>query len=181
MRRLKIMLRHRKKILITLIIIQILFLIGLATSYYAISWFGKEIRIQTEPVDPRDLLYGDYVILNYDISELSTSLWKGSGESPESGSRVYVVMQPKSSEADAVYDAAAVYGTKPSVTDDQVILRGRVDYSYDRRIGISYGIEKYYVPENTGKELEDYVGDMTVRISSAPWGQAVIEKLELLE
>ena len=29
---------------------------------------GQEVVLQTVPVDPRDLLRGDYVILRYDIS-----------------------------------------------------------------------------------------------------------------
>lgn len=171
--------KHRNKLFILLIIAQVLFLIGITTSYYAVSWFGKEVRLETEPVDPRDLIYGDYVILNYDISILSASLWKGSGKVPEQGSTVYVVMKPESSENDPIYTAVGVYGEKPGIENDEVILRGRLDYSYDQEIRINYGIEKYYVPENTGKELEDHVGDMTVRVKSASWGQAVIEELEL--
>ena len=31
---------------------------------------GKEVTLQSRPVDPRDLLRGDYVVLGYDISQL---------------------------------------------------------------------------------------------------------------
>jgi uncharacterized membrane-anchored protein len=31
---------------------------------------GTEVTLQTRPVDPRDLLRGDYVVLRYDISQL---------------------------------------------------------------------------------------------------------------
>jgi GDYXXLXY protein len=31
---------------------------------------GTEVTLQTRPVDPRDLLRGDYVVLGYDISQL---------------------------------------------------------------------------------------------------------------
>jgi uncharacterized membrane-anchored protein len=181
MRRLMTMRKHRRKLFIILILAQVLFLIGLTTSYYAVGWFGKEIRLETEPVDPRDLLYGDYVILNYDISNLSSTLWKGSDEVPEQGSTVYVVMKPKSSEVDPIFTAVGVYEKKPTLENDEVILRGRVVYSYGHEIRVNYGIEKYYVPENTGKELEDHVGEMTVRVSSASWGQAVIQELELIK
>ncbi|HEY5965599.1 MAG TPA: GDYXXLXY domain-containing protein, partial [Xanthobacteraceae bacterium] len=30
---------------------------------------GTEVLLQTRPVDPRDFLRGDYVVLSYDISE----------------------------------------------------------------------------------------------------------------
>ena len=32
--------------------------------------FGEEIRLKVKPVDPRDLLRGQYVALKYDISEI---------------------------------------------------------------------------------------------------------------
>ena len=31
---------------------------------------GREVTLQTQPVDPRDRLRGDYVVLGYDISQL---------------------------------------------------------------------------------------------------------------
>ena len=34
---------------------------------------GTEVLLKTAPVDPRDLLRGDYVILTYDISTISTT------------------------------------------------------------------------------------------------------------
>jgi hypothetical protein len=34
---------------------------------------GKEIRLAVVPVDPRDILRGDYVVLAYDISRLTST------------------------------------------------------------------------------------------------------------
>ena len=31
---------------------------------------GRKVLLKTIPVDPKDLLMGDYVILNYDISQV---------------------------------------------------------------------------------------------------------------
>ena len=31
---------------------------------------GSEVTLQTRPVDPRDFLRGDYVVLNYEISNV---------------------------------------------------------------------------------------------------------------
>lgn len=33
-------------------------------------------------------------------------------------------------------------------------LRAVIDYSFDNNIRVKYSLEKYYVPENTGKALE---------------------------
>ena len=38
---------------------------------------GRDVLLKTVPVDPRDLLRGDYVILSYDISRLQPELFKG--------------------------------------------------------------------------------------------------------
>lgn len=171
--------KYRSKILILLVAAQILFLMGITTSYYAVGWVGKEVRIQTEPVDPRDLLYGDYVILNYDISQLNTNLWSEDGEIPKEGTSIYVVLQPITTEEKSIYNAIGVYGTKPQIQNNQAVLKGRLDYSYDDIMNINYGLEKYYVPENTGKELEDQVGQVVVVVKIAPWGKAVIQSLEM--
>lgn len=171
--------KHRSKLLWILIAAQVVFLVGITFTSYAVGWFGKEIRIETEPIDPRDLFYGDYVILNYDISRLDQSLWMEQEPIPKENSAVYVVMKPSSSDPDPVYQAVGVYRSKPNTTADEVVLRGKLDYNFSNQLHIRYGIERYYVPENTGKELEEHVGDMTVRIKSASWGQPVIQELEL--
>jgi uncharacterized membrane-anchored protein len=36
---------------------------------------GREVALQTRPVDPRDFLRGDYVVLSYDISSCSCRDW----------------------------------------------------------------------------------------------------------
>jgi uncharacterized membrane-anchored protein len=173
--------RHRSKLMIGLIIIQILFLLGIAGASYAVSWFGKEIRIQTEPIDPSDLLYGDYVILNYGISRLDRSLWKGpSDHAPKQGDSVYVVLKPGTGTK-GTYEAVGIYDNKLAVFKDEVILKGRVTYSDDMHINMKYGLEKYYVPQNTGKELEKQAGkgSLAAKVKVAPWGGSVLEELEL--
>lgn len=68
--------KRRSLLVFGLVLLQALVLAGVAVSYYAVGWFGQDVRVRTVPVDPRDLLYGDYVTLSYDISQLDPSLWK---------------------------------------------------------------------------------------------------------
>ncbi|MFH5182303.1 GDYXXLXY domain-containing protein [Paenibacillus sp. TAB 01] len=163
--------------LIILLVLQVLFLGGIAGSYYAVGWFGQEIRIKTAPVDPRDLLYGDYVTLSYEISQLRPELWKDQAPVPARGSKVYVLLKQGSGNP-AVYEAAGLYGSKPSAQPGEVILQGQVDSSWDQAIRVTYGIEKYYVPEGTGKELEKEAGNMIAKVKIASWGQKKLEGLE---
>jgi uncharacterized membrane-anchored protein len=170
--------RRRLKMLIALVILQIAVLLGVTGSSYAVLWFGKEIRIPTVPVDPRDPIYGDHVVLNYTISSLPNSLWQESDKLPNPGATLYVLMKPRLSGTSDIYDAAGVYAHKPSVSKGDVVLKGRMTYSYNDTFHVDYGLETYYVPENTGKVLEQQSGRMHARVKVAPWGRAVLEGLE---
>ncbi|NOU96103.1 hypothetical protein GC093_23175 [Paenibacillus sp. LMG 31456] len=165
---------RRAKLLLWIVLLQILFLGGIAGSYYAVDWFGEEIKLKTVPVDPRDLLYGDYVVLSYEISQLSPALWKGGGELPKQGSPVFVLLKPEN----GLYVASGIYSEKPTVEAGQTILKGRITSSWREGIHVEYGLEQYYVPEGTGKELEEKARNMIVAVKIASWGQAKIVGLE---
>jgi uncharacterized membrane-anchored protein len=168
--------KYRTKLLAALALAQALFLIGIAGSSYAAVRFGQEVRIRTAPVDPRDMVYGDYVVLNYEISRLDASLWKDAGSIPERGEPVYVVLVK---EPAGVYEAAGVYRTRPRTgVGGGIVLKGRVDDRYDNTIRVRYGLEKYYVAERQGQELERKAGTMVAIVNVAPWGQAVLSGLE---
>lgn len=169
--------KRRTKLLLGLVLAQMLVLLGIAGSHYAVTWYGQEVRIKTVPVDPRDMMYGDYVVLSYDISRLDRALWKGPGDIPKKGETVYVLLQNGTSGSGA-YEAAGLYRSKPPVQGADVVLKGRVDYSFDNTIHVRYGLEKYYVPENTGKALEQKAGRLVATVRIAPWGQAVLTGLE---
>lgn len=157
-----------------LVLLQILFLCGIALSYYAVGWFGTEIKLKTVPVDPRDYLYGDYVTLSYDISRIKPELWHEKESLPNNGDAVYVLLKP----VNGLYEPAGAYAAKPSTKPGEVVLKGVVQYSWNEAITVKYGLEKYYVPEGTGEELEKQASDMIVRVKVATWGQAKIEGLE---
>jgi uncharacterized membrane-anchored protein len=166
---------RRRQQLIVLVLLQLLFLCGVAGSYYAVGWFGQEIKVKTIPVDPRDLLYGDYVTLSYEMSQLKPELWKEQSPRPEPGSKVYVLMKPSSN---GLYEAIGLYGSKPAIQTGEVVLRGMVDSSWNEAIRVRYGLEKYYVPEGAGRELEKQAGNLVVRVKVASWGQMKIDGLE---
>ncbi|MCS7462651.1 GDYXXLXY domain-containing protein [Paenibacillus doosanensis] len=164
----------RSWLLSILVALQVLFLGGIAVSYYAVGWFGNEIKLQTEPVDPRDLLYGDYVTLGYQISRVDKSLWH-SGNLPDEGEKVYVLLKR---QQDGLFDAAGVYSAKPAVQPGEAVLIGTVSSVWGDSLGLTYGLERYYVPEGTGQELEKQAGNMIVTVKAASWGAARIMALE---
>ena len=67
-------LRDRERaVLWTTIGFQFAVLAGMIALHAAPLMFGETIRLKVEPVDPRDVMRGDYVILSYDISATSAT------------------------------------------------------------------------------------------------------------
>ncbi|MGO4889812.1 GDYXXLXY domain-containing protein [Anaerobacillus sp. MEB173] len=127
---------------------------------------GDEIRLATVPLDPRDLFYGDYVILDLEIETVPTDLLDQSLLSRIKETNewrpfsVYTSLQPGENN---VYEVEKVSEAKP----DGLFIKGEVyPYIHDERqwnedstiepyVQISYGIDRFYVEEGTGLELEE--------------------------
>jgi uncharacterized membrane-anchored protein len=165
--------RRSPRLFFLLLLLQTMFLIGIAASYYAVDVVGEELRLKTAPVDPRDLFYGDYVELAYEIGSLPWTVWKGN-ERPEGKQNVYVVLR-----REGVYDRAiAVYPNKPETKSGETVLQARVrDWGEMNSLNLTYGFERYYVEENTGKAIEERRELATIIVKVAPWGQARVTNL----
>ena len=124
---------------------------------------GREIAIATQPVDPRDFFRGDYVTLGYDIATYRSSDTASMPDLPNFrvGSIVYATISPAAAGAWTITNISAGYPEKVSATD--IVLRGRIrtlwrDESKSTSVvGLSYGIESYFVPEGTGQGIADAV------------------------
>ncbi|MCK6255847.1 GDYXXLXY domain-containing protein [Fictibacillus sp. KIGAM418] len=160
---------------IGLIVLQVLVLLGIAASYYAADHYGKDIVLKTKPVDPSDVFYGDYVTLNYEINEVSSSLWNG--KSIEDPTPVYAVLSP---DNDGLYRVTKVTGDRPDVKGQQVYLKGKATPSMEGFLHLEYGLERYYVKDNTGKQLESPHREYKVTVKVASWGKGVIQRIQPL-
>ena len=57
---------------------------------------GTVVLLETRPVDPRDLLRGDYITLSYKISDVPLSAFSPpQTNSLPPGARVYVALEPR--------------------------------------------------------------------------------------
>ncbi|MBR0833189.1 GDYXXLXY domain-containing protein [Bradyrhizobium manausense] len=145
---------------------------------------GREVTLQTRPVDPRDLLRGDYVVLGYDITQLPAGALAGqpmAGRNPV----VFVKLAP---DASGLYQAVSVHAEPVTVTAPEVLIRGRVAYScgstnriFCDKLTIRYGLESYFVPEGEGRKLEQARNQQKLRVVAAvlPSGRAAIKRLLL--
>ena len=120
---------------------------------------GADIRLKTLPVDPRDLLRGDYVILSYPVSTIPKSIV--TGESPKGGTRARLFVRLKPG-ADGLWTAAGASFAALPAEEGSVVLRTLPFDYYEGADGgvpdtlfVQYGIERYYVPEGEGKVLEE--------------------------
>jgi len=148
---------------------------------------GGEVTLQTRPVDPRDFLRGDYVVLGYDMSQLKTGALKDQ-PSPSSHPVVYVKLAPN---RDGFYEAVSVHTTPVPVTSPEILIRGRVRYgascgtsakpTFCNEISVRYNLESYFVPEGEGKKLEDArnARKLTIVAAVLPSGRAAIKRLLL--
>ena len=112
---------------------------------------GTSILVRVEPVDPRDLLRGQFIRLSFPFSRIQAAA--DTGRSFESGDEVWTVLAPKGGFHEPVRCLAA---PPAALAPGEVLVRGRVD-----GWRIVYGIEEYYVPEGTPTPNPR---DLTVRL-----------------
>ena len=163
---------RRRPLLRALVAAQVLYVLGVAGAGYATTALGKRVILATTPIDPRDLLYGDFVRLRYAIGESPLSSWHGE-EAPKRRQSVFVLLAPG---ADSLSTAVGVYPQAPTPDAGQAVLRGWVTDVYPAAFNLRFNLERYYVPEGSGLRLEKAgrLHPLRVRVSIAPWGQARI-------
>lgn len=131
---------------------------------------GQEVMLKTQPVDPRDLFRGDYVVLNYQISTLDLNSLQSDSNEFNDGDNVYISL-----------DLADGYGVPAKISknppEDGLYIKGNVVNVRDSRLIVSYGIESYFVPEGKGYDIERHRGNLDVKVSIDNFGNAVIKSL----
>jgi len=141
---------------------------------------GTEIRMPVVPVDPRDFLRGDYVILSYPISRLRSDQIGGS-EMFTTDQTIYVTLAPENGS----WRLGSVHARKPR---SGLFLKGNVEsVRHDGRecaapcriYEVTYNLEKFFVPEGKGVALEQLRADqrLEVDVAVAADGRAALKRL----
>ena len=135
---------------------------------------GRVVTLKVVPVDPRDVFRGDYVTLNYEISRLDTTKLDGD-DTFASGDKIYVTVVAQ----EGVWNAVALGRSKPFAVQGGVAIRGDVQYADSSTVSVTYGIESYFVPEGTGRAIEEEArkGELSVDAAIDPQGRAAIKAL----
>ncbi len=148
----------------------------------AVLQSGAEVLLQTAPVDPRDLLRGDYVILSYDISTVPLDKIVGSRPADAASQPLWVRLKKDASGYWGVSEASF---QKLQPQSEAIVVKGHlppyVTSLSGSAVSVSYGIERFYVPEGEGRDLELVRGTeklaVAARVSES--GQAQIRALLL--
>lgn len=131
-----------KKIVLGIIIFwTIIFAIFVLSNVFPLLT-GREVLLKTVPIDPRDLLRGDYVVLSYEIS-MPQSL---KTDNLESDSTIYVVLKVDDN------NIATVDYVSKEMPHNEFFIKGKVRNKWRARV--EYGIESYFVKEGTGRKIE---------------------------
>ncbi|MBS9773994.1 MAG: GDYXXLXY domain-containing protein [Tenacibaculum sp.] len=124
----------RNKLILGAIITQVIFLLGMIVYGLAPLFFGEEIKLKVSLYDPRDLLRGNYVKLDYNFGKPKNDSWYGK--------TVYAILEKDSNN---IYKLKEVVKEKP---DNGIYLKGKQKFRYD------FGIDAYFMPKDKALQME---------------------------
>ncbi|HCE42451.1 MAG TPA: hypothetical protein DET40_02760 [Lentisphaeria bacterium] len=147
----------RNILIIASAILQLFVLMYMAGYREMIIMTGKTVFLRTMPVDPRDPFRGDYVSLNYEISTIPRSVVKEKFP-VEKGGKFYITLRKGD---DNLYSFDGCSASMPP--KGSVFIKGRYDQNWgwgspEKVLHLKYGIEKYFVQQKKGLEIEKRAG-----------------------
>lgn len=140
-------------------VLQIGFLSWVIQGRAAILRDGTEVFLKVEPVDPRDLLRGDYVRLGYNISTVPLDLFEPSAFGREETRNVPVMIRLAPGEGGVWHARGGRLASDPAgpLEAGEVEVRAVIPYGFSAGAGSAraeYGIERFYLPEGEGRDIE---------------------------
>ncbi len=170
---------------IALALVQIIFLGWMIVDRAAVLRDGREVLLKVEPVDPRDLLRGDYVILSYGISRIPLSMIADIDELDEElAMRTTIVVRLRKAQ-DGYWEAVNAWVRPPPTPAgaDEVDIEGQIPalnrVHMQGEVRVTYGIERFYLPEGEGRAIERDMGTrpFAVRVAVSNAGKSQVKAL----
>jgi uncharacterized membrane-anchored protein len=155
------------KILILVLALQSAWLLGTAVVQERALATGKVILLETARIDPRDPLRGDYLILNYKISNVSTNLFSPpvTKDLPYD-TKIFVALAPGTNQ---FYEVVKASTNEFAPSANEIVLKGKSAYRWwnapTNSIHVEYGLERYYVAEGTGNPTGKLTAQVVVPAS----------------
>lgn len=178
----------KKLAVILAILFQLVALSWMALSREYVLQTGELVKIQTAPIDPRDLFRGDFVRLTYAMSEVSSGMLEDALKDKElkKGDVLYARLE---TSASGIASLTSIHES-PS-EDGSHYLKARVQNNVmkpknnNQVLRLKYGIEQYFVEQDKGIEIEKKRGGrnevqvpMIMHIALSGSGTAIIKDHE---
>lgn len=159
------------KLLAALLGLQVAWVLGTVVQHETALGSAPTVLLDTRPVDPRDMLRGDYVILNYAISQIPWDKFQPPlTNAPTPGTLIYAVLEPRGKFHEVV--SAAL--TSPRPAPGQTVMLGTAQHSWQSgTVRVHYGLEQYFVAEGTGNPI----GKLSVEAAVPKSGRATIKEV----
>jgi uncharacterized membrane-anchored protein len=131
---------------------------------------GRTVTLKAAPRNPYDILNGYYVPLAYEAGRPEQLPgWREA----EDDTSLYVVLREG---PDGCWAPESVHLRRPETPAGRVVIKGAKEY--DR---ILYGIESYYVPEESRKTIErdlrEHPGEARMEVKVDSFGRAAAKRL----
>jgi len=151
----------KNKLFLISLFVPVLLLLSMTIKPLITIYYGETIRLQTVPVDPSHLFYGDYVDLEFEAENIPIDVVEKSlqkkledntyGISPQDDLSVYIHLD-YNQESDT-HQVTNLTTDKPN---SGTYIKGFLNpYIQEDTARVSIPIEQYYLEDNTGLELED--------------------------
>ncbi len=122
---------------------------------------GKKIVLATQPVDPFDPFMGQYMVINYDISNLNVR------ENFDTGDTIYVMLLE---DEQGIWREQEISKTRPK---EGTFIKGEIKYFYGNSVSVEYGIEQYFFERNARMPTTN----ITIEVLVSSSGRAKISQL----
>jgi uncharacterized membrane-anchored protein len=131
---------------------------------------GETVFLKTRLYDPWDMFRGQYITLKYDGASSAIPAPPGL----HWGQTVYVALRKGGKHA----VAEKVYSAMPNVDRKKyAVIRGKVHQVGDGCVDVTYGIERYYIPERTGDRFSNARGPLLAEVAVDNFGNCVLKKV----
>ena len=177
----------KKALLVSAILFQFAALLWMALSREYVVQTGEVVKIQTAPIDPRDLFRGDFVRLDYDLSNLPAGMLAAHlrDQALKKGQVLYVSLQTDQQ------GLAKPVSVSEAMPESGQFIKGRLIRNWKKNkhnssaLAVKYGIEQYFVEQGKGLDIEERRGKrnelqtpMIMHIALSGSGTAIIKDYE---
>ena len=139
------------------------FSIFIFTNEYTLQT-GEEVFLKIIPVDPRDILRGDYIILRYEIQENEKIKKFIVDKNLSNGDEIYLILEKDKNKNGYLKTISLI---KPK---NKLFIKAEIKNKND----IYFGIDKYFVPEKKGRINQE---NLKVLVSVDKYGYVKIKNL----